>query len=127
MVGGPQDVAKTLDFCRENKIQFVVSGGKHSVGGHSSIVGGLVIDLARLREVTVNEAEKTVDAGGGCVWKDVDEAAGKYGLAAVGGTINHTGVGGLSCGGGYGSVHYSYAGTFLTHSQVVVRTIWPHN
>jgi FAD/FMN-containing dehydrogenase len=102
MVGSSRDVAATLNFCRENKIKFVVSGGKHSVGGKSSIVGGLVIDLAKLRGVSVNEADKTVDVEGGCVWKDVDEAAGKYGLAAVGGTINHTGVGGLSCGGGYG-------------------------
>lgn len=103
-VGGPEDVATTINFCRENKINFVVSGGKHSVGvgGNSSIEGGLVIDLAKLRDVTIHEANKTVDVGGGCIWKDVDEAAGKYGLAAVGGTINHTGVGGLTCGGGYG-------------------------
>lgn len=93
-----------MKFCKEHSIQFVVSGGKHSVGGFSSITGGLVIDLAKLRDVEVNEAEMTVSAGGGCVWKDVDEAAGKYGLAAVGGTINHTGVGGLSCAGGYGYV-----------------------
>ena len=46
----------------------------------------------------------TLTAGGGCIWKDVDEGAGKYGLAGVGGTINHTGVGGLSCAGGYGYV-----------------------
>ena len=54
----------------------------------------------------------TVSAGGGCVWKDVDEAAGKYGLAAVGGTINHTGVGGLSCAGGYGCVMFSFNQSF---------------
>jgi FAD/FMN-containing dehydrogenase len=102
MVGGPEDVATTLNFCRENKIKFVVSGGKHSVGGGSSIQSGLVIDLSNLRDVFINEADKTIDVGGGCVWKDVDEAAGEYGLAAVGGTVNHTGVGGLTCGGGYG-------------------------
>lgn len=102
MVGGPRDVAATLIFCLENKIEFVVSGGKHSVGGGSSIDQGLVIDLSRIRDISVNEVDKTVDVGGGCVWKEVDEAAGKYGLAAVGGTINHTGVGGLTCGGGYG-------------------------
>lgn len=101
-VGGPEDVSTTLKFCREHNIQFVVSGGKHSVGGFSSITGGLVIDLAKLREVTVNEADMTFTAGGGCIWKDVDEGAAKYGLAGVGGTINHTGVGGLSCAGGYG-------------------------
>lgn len=44
----------------------------------------------------------TVSVEGGCLWKDVDEAAGDYGLAAVGGTVNHTGIGGLTLGGGYG-------------------------
>jgi FAD/FMN-containing dehydrogenase len=62
----------------------------------------LVIDLAKMRGVQVNDVAKTIDVQGGCIWKDVDEAAGKYGLAAVGGTINHTGVGGLTLGGGYG-------------------------
>lgn len=102
MVGDAGDVAITLLFCLENRIKFVVSGGKHSVGGASSITGGLVIDLARIRDVSVNTANKTVDVGGGCIWKDVDEIAGENNLAAVGGTINHTGVGGLACGGGYG-------------------------
>jgi FAD/FMN-containing dehydrogenase len=97
-------VSTTLKICAEHNIPFVVSGGKHSVGGLSSITGGLVIDLSKLRNVTINEEEKTLTAEGGCIWKDVDEAAGEKGLAGVGGTINHTGVGGLSCAGGYGYV-----------------------
>ncbi|KAF4633959.1 hypothetical protein G7Y89_g4157 [Cudoniella acicularis] len=121
-VRSPEDVATTLKYCQDNKINFVVSGGKHSVGGTSSIEGGLVIDLAKMRDVTVNEADKTVDVGGGCVWKDVDEAAGKYDLAAVGGTINHTGVGGLTCGGGYGWLTGRYGLTIdnLVRAEVVL-------
>ena len=55
-----------------------------------------------MNRVTVDPANMTISAEGGCLWKDVDEAAGDYGLAAVGGTVNHTGVGGLTLGGGYG-------------------------
>ena len=55
-----------------------------------------------MNRVTVDPTSMTISAEGGCLWKDVDEAAGDYGLAAVGGTVNHTGVGGLTLGGGYG-------------------------
>ena len=70
--------------------------------GASSTAGGLVIDLSLMREVSVNPSARTITAQGGCIWADVDEAAGVHGLATVGGTVNHTGVGGLTLGGGYG-------------------------
>ena len=55
-----------------------------------------------MRAVTVDTATKTVTAQGGCRWKDVDTALAKHELATVGGTVNDTGIGGLSLGGGYG-------------------------
>lgn len=55
-----------------------------------------------MRSVSVDPAAKTVTAQGGALWSDVDTGAEKYGLAAVGGTVNHTGIGGLTLGGGYG-------------------------
>jgi FAD/FMN-containing dehydrogenase len=55
-----------------------------------------------MRQVTVNPENLTIKAQGGTIWEDVDYAAAKYGLATVGGTVNHTGVGGLTLGGGYG-------------------------
>ena len=61
-----------------------------------------------MRQVTVNPAAMTITAQGGCIWADVDEAAGAYGLATVGGTVNHTGVGGLTLGGGYGWLSGQY-------------------
>lgn len=102
-VESAQDVSTCIKWCRQYLIDFVVCGGKHSSSGASSIEGGLVIDLSsKLREVKVDPDTKTLRVQGGCIWKDVDEAAGKYGLAMVGGTVNHTGVGGLTLGGGYG-------------------------
>jgi hypothetical protein len=55
-----------------------------------------------MRSVFVDPVKKIINAQGGALWSDVDTEAEKYGLAAVGGTVNHTGIGGLTLGGGYG-------------------------
>ncbi|KAL4875859.1 hypothetical protein BJY04DRAFT_150710 [Aspergillus karnatakaensis] len=96
------DIVAALKWSQEHKIDLAVKCGGHSVSGTSSSDGGLVIDLSRLNNVTVDTTNKTVTVGGGATWKDVDEKAAEYNLAAVGGTVNHTGVGGLTLGGGYG-------------------------
>lgn len=62
----------------------------------------MVIHLDKMRDVQVGEGNMTVSFGGGCLWKDVDGALERYGLATVGGVVNHTGVGGLVLGGGHG-------------------------
>lgn len=94
------DVTATLKFVRAHKIPFVVKGGGHSTSGSASIEDGLVIDLGLMRKVTVDEEKMEIKAEGGTIWEDVDVEAAKYGLATVGGTVNHTGVGGLTLGGG---------------------------
>jgi FAD/FMN-containing dehydrogenase len=55
-----------------------------------------------MRNIYVDTGEKTVTAEGGALWGSVYAAAEKYGLAVVGGTVDTTGVGGLTLGGGYG-------------------------
>jgi hypothetical protein len=87
---------------RKHKIPFTVRGGGHSTSGAASIEDGIVIDLSHMRRVTVNSEAKTIRVEGGALWEDVDIEAAKHGLATVGGTVNHTGVGGLTLGGGYG-------------------------
>jgi FAD/FMN-containing dehydrogenase len=62
----------------------------------------MVIDLTRMRDVSVDAAARTVSYGGGCVFGDVDTALAAHGLATVGGLYNQTGVGGLVLGGGHG-------------------------
>jgi len=102
-VKSAEDVAATIKYAREHKLPFAVRGGAHNTAGSSSAEGGVVADLSRhLNHVEVDEAARTGRVGGGALWRDVDAAAIKYGLATVGGTVNHTGVGGLSVGGGYG-------------------------
>lgn len=100
----PEEVATAIKFARKHHIEQVIRGSGHGTNGASSTKGGMVIDLSKMNRVTVDPENMTIAAEGGCLWKDVDEAAGDYGLAAVGGTVNHTGIGGLTLGGGYGTL-----------------------
>ncbi|KAF8860484.1 FAD-binding domain-containing protein [Acephala macrosclerotiorum] len=101
-VASAEEISTTLLLAQKHGIEISVSGGRHSSSGASSIVGGLVVDLFEMRQVRVDPATKTLSVQGGALWKDVDVAAAMHGLATVGGTINHTGVGGLTLGGGFG-------------------------
>ncbi|KAL9050806.1 MAG: hypothetical protein Q9206_004939 [Seirophora lacunosa] len=96
------DISTVVQFAQAHDLDFAVCAGGHSTSGSSSSDGGLVIDLSLMRTVAIDPEAKTITAQGGCTWADVDAAAGKHGLATVGGTVNHTGVGGLTLGGGYG-------------------------
>jgi FAD/FMN-containing dehydrogenase len=115
---------------RDHAIDLAIKGGGHSPNGSSSSSGGLVIDLARhFRSVSVDPAAKTVAAGGGCTWKDVDAASAPYGLACIGGTVSSTGIGGYSLHGGFGPLQGLYglavdnllAVTIVTASGEVVH------
>lgn len=82
----------------------------------------MVIDLGNMRSVEVNTSDMTVTFGGGCLWKDVDSALEERGLATVGGVVNHTGVGGLTLGGGHGWLTPLYGLTIdnLIEAEVVL-------
>ncbi|KNG87638.1 hypothetical protein ANOM_003622 [Aspergillus nomiae NRRL 13137] len=114
------DVRTALLWAQEHDIDLAVKGGGHSVAGTSSSDGGLVIDLSRMNKVTADTEKKTLTVQGGAVWKDVDEAGAEHGLAAVGGTVNHTGVGGLTLGGGYGWLSGQYG---LTIDNLLAATV----
>ena len=101
-MGSTDDIPKTIKLSKKHSTSIAVCGGQHSTSGASSSLGGLVIDLKHMRRVVVDPSTKTARVQGGCIWEDVDHAAAKHGLATVGGTVNHTGVGGLTLGGGYG-------------------------
>jgi FAD/FMN-containing dehydrogenase len=73
--------------CRDLGVDFVISGGRHSASGASSIENGAVIDLRLMNKVTVDPEVKTVTAEGGALWADLDEEAAKYDLCAVGGKL----------------------------------------
>ncbi|KAF4982619.1 hypothetical protein FZEAL_1797 [Fusarium zealandicum] len=97
----PQEASIAVKFAVSNHLQLTVCGGGHSSSGASSSEG-MVIDLRKMRKVKVDTAAQTVEFEGGCLWEDVDIALEQHGLATVGGVVNHTGVGGLTLGGGHG-------------------------
>jgi FAD/FMN-containing dehydrogenase len=98
----PQDVAQVIGFARERDLRIAIRGGGHNGAGLGTVDDGVVIDLSALRTVEVDPENRTVRAGGGCRWGDVDTATGEYGLATPSGIISTTGVGGLTLGGGIG-------------------------
>ncbi|KAG5651068.1 hypothetical protein H0H81_010003 [Sphagnurus paluster] len=91
------DVALAIKYARSNSLPIAIRGGGHSPGGASSSHDGLVIDLSRyLNGARVDPDKNVVYVGGGALWEAVDKEAIKYGLATVGGTVNHVSILNLS-------------------------------
>ena len=96
------DVSAAVRVAAASRTLLAVRGGGHSVAGHGTCDGGLVIDLRELSHVEVDADRRIATVGGGAVWRPVDAATHRHGLAGVGGQISSTGVGGLTVGGGVG-------------------------
>ncbi len=96
------DVAMAVAFGRDQGLLIAVRGGGHNGAGLGTCDDGVVIDLSRMKDVSVNPQARTVRVGGGCTWGEVDGATNQHGLATPSGIISTTGVGGLTLGGGIG-------------------------
>lgn len=101
---GSADVRHAVDYARENGLLTAVKCGGHSTSGKSTCDGGMQIDLSSYRNVEVDRKNKIAHVAGGSLLGDMDHETMSHGLVTTAGTVSHTGVGGLTTGGGFGRV-----------------------
>lgn len=102
------DIVAAVRHAVDSGAEIAVRGGGHSVAGHCSTDGGVVIDLSLMRKVRVDPERRIAFVGPGATWGDVDRATAAHGLACPGGVVSTTGVGGFTLGGGLGWLSRAY-------------------
>lgn len=105
---GTSDVIHALNFARDNNLLIAVKGGGHNSAGTAVCKDGMMIDLSLMRRVMVDKNNKTVRIDGGALLGDADYETQLHGLAVSAGIVSHTGVGGLTLGGGMGWISRKY-------------------
>ena len=116
------DVAACVRFAADHGLLLSVKGGGHNIAGTSIAPGGLMLDMALMREVEVDPAARRVHAGPGCLLRDVDTATQQHGLATVLGFVSETGVAGLTLGGGIGYLTRRFGWTVDNLEEVEIVT-----
>ena len=116
------DVAAAVTFARERGVLVSVKGGGHNIAGTAIAEGGLVLDMSRMSEITVDPAARMADVGPGCLLQDVDRATQAHGLATPLGFYSEVGVAGLTLGGGIGYLTRRFGWTVDNLQEVEIVT-----
>jgi FAD/FMN-containing dehydrogenase len=95
---GVADVVHAVQFARTHDLPVAIRCGSHNAAGHATCDGGLVIDLTLMKGIRVDPVTRRVHAQGGVQWGELDRETQVYGLATTGGTVNDTGIAGLTWG-----------------------------
>jgi len=117
----PADVSHAIQFARAHELLVAVRGGGHSLSGQSVCNGGLMIDLSPMKGVRVDPQARRASVESGVLLGQFDRATQEHGLATTAGTVSHTGVAGLTLGGGFGRIgrRFGLACDNLTGADVV--------
>src|SRR5947209_148069 len=96
------DVLAAVRFAREQGLELAVRSGGHSVAGQSTVDGGLLLDLSRMKAISINAEQRVAWVQPGATWGEYAAKAQEHGLATSSGDASSVGVGGLTLGGGIG-------------------------
>jgi FAD/FMN-containing dehydrogenase len=97
-----KDVSAAVRFGVSNNLEIAVRGGAHGPSGKAVVDDGLMVDLSQLNAVSIDPGARRAKAGGGALLGDLQGAAQEHGLGLPVGSVGHTGVAGLTLGGGMG-------------------------
>ena len=105
---GAADVVQAVNFARAHDLLSSVRGGGHSISGQSACDGGLMIDLALMKDIRLNAPDRTARVQPGVLLGDLDTRTQSVGLVTPLGTASDTGIAGLTLGGGQGRLMRKY-------------------
>jgi FAD/FMN-containing dehydrogenase len=105
---GVADLRSALAYARRTGGPVAVRGGGHSFPGHSTCDGGVLVDLSLMKGIRVDPVRRTARAQGGVLLGELDRETQAFGLATPSGIVTHTGLAGLTLGGGIGWLMRKY-------------------